>query len=85
MFKMIAAKLYELATKNYLKFDTCLEKNGQVQEETILKPEGADSSKSCVANLHYATIVCTNFQKNCSKIVGGACDINLPVFRTQIH
>ena len=23
---MIAAKLYELATENYLKFDTCLEK-----------------------------------------------------------
>ena len=42
-------------------------KNGKGYGETILKPQGANTLKLCLAKLQYVTNVCTNFQKNCRK------------------
>ena len=55
-------------TQNYLTL-ICIKKNGQVQGETILKPGVADTAKSHIAKVQYVSNFCTNFQKNCSKIV----------------
>ena len=38
------------------------------------KPWGADTSKLHLATLKYVTNVCTNFQKNRSRTVGGVHD-----------
>ena len=58
-------------------------KNSKVQGEIILIPGRADTSKSCLAILHYVTNVYTNFQSNHSKTVGGVCDTKLLVSCTQ--
>ena len=53
-------------------FDT-FTRNNQVQGKTILKSEGADTSKLRFAQLQYMTNYDTNFRKDRSKTVG-LCD-----------
>ena len=52
-----------------LEFDMCLEKWLSSRGDTF-EPEGADTSKLCLAKLLYVTNVCTKFKNNHRKTVG---------------